>query len=75
VADPADDNLWKWAIGGLATFCAGVIAWILRRESIRDDRDFETRKDFIAPLATLPGRLDALESRIDRLERRVDGGE
>jgi hypothetical protein len=73
VADPTDDGIWKWALGGLATFCAGVIAWILRRQSIREDRDFETRKDFTVPLAELPGRLDALKGRIDRLERRVDG--
>lgn len=77
MTDPqtAEENLLKWALGGVAGFAAVVVGWILRRESIREDRDYEARRDFTEPLSQLPAKLEALIDRVDRLERRLDEDE
>jgi hypothetical protein len=44
----------------------------MHRVAVREDRDFESRRDLTALLGELPGKLDALVDRVDRLERRID---
>lgn len=68
----SDETLWKWALGGVSGFVAVMVAWLMRRQSIQDDREFEARKDFTGPLMELPAKLEALTDRVDRMERRLD---
>jgi hypothetical protein len=67
----SDENVLRWALGGIASFAALIVAWIMRRESIRDDRDYEARKAFTGPLSELPAKLDVLIDRVERLEKRI----